>query len=84
MVFVTSSFALAYNQAIALERSGRPAEAAAAFREAVRVNPFDLDALIHLGLLLRELGQDDEANRAFSAALDLTRSESGGRQLALP
>jgi Flp pilus assembly protein TadD len=75
---VKPEFAFHYNQGLSLERSGRYEQAVEAYSEAIRNHPFDVDALVHLGLLLRELGRDDEANRAFLTALDLTR------QVALP
>ena len=62
-----------YNKALTLERSRRTAEAAEALRLALEIDPSDIDAQIHLGLILRDLGRDEEANRAFLAALDLQR-----------
>lgn len=59
------------NRGLALERAGRYAEAANAYREAARLDPGDIDAQVRLGLMLRGLGHDDEANEAFRAALDL-------------
>ena len=67
-------FALHYNRALAAERAGHCEDAVHAYHEAIRINPFDVDAQIHLGLMLRELGRDEEANRAFLMALDLQRS----------
>jgi Flp pilus assembly protein TadD len=66
-------FARLYNQGLMLERSGRTAEAVEVFRQALEIHPGDIDAQIHLGLILRDLGRDDEANRAFLAALDIQR-----------
>jgi Flp pilus assembly protein TadD len=75
---VKPEFAFHYNQGLSLERSGKYEEAVAAYGEAIRNHPFDIDALVHLGLILRELGRDEEANHAFLAALDVKR------QVALP
>jgi Flp pilus assembly protein TadD len=58
-------------RALVLEFRGRYGEAVAAYHEAVRCDPEDTDARIRLGLLLRELGHDEEANRAFEEALAL-------------
>jgi Flp pilus assembly protein TadD len=55
----------------AFERDGRYAEAAEAYRAAVAADPFDADARARLGVVLRELGLDEEANEAFRAALEL-------------
>jgi Flp pilus assembly protein TadD len=59
------------SRAIALERSGHREEAAEAYGRAVRLNPDDPVAQTRLGLVLRELGRDEEANRAFLSALRL-------------
>ena len=63
-----------FNRAADFERRGLCEEAAAAYREAVRLDPQDVDAHVRLGLLLRESGQDEEANRAFQTALTLQAS----------
>lgn len=67
---------LFYNRGLAFERQGKSEEAAAAYAEAVRLDPADVDSQIRLGLVLRDLGRDEEANRAFLAALDLKRAAS--------
>jgi Flp pilus assembly protein TadD len=59
------------SRAIALERSGHREEAAEAYGEAVHLNPDDPIAQTRLGLVLRELGRDEEANHAFLSALRL-------------
>ena len=69
-------FAFYYNRGLSLERSGKCQQAVEAYSEAIRSHPLDVDALVHLGLLLRELGRDEEANHAFLAALDVTRQVS--------
>ena len=55
----------------AFERAGRYAEAAEAYRDAVVSDPQDVDARVRLGVVLRELGRDEEANETFRAALEL-------------
>jgi Flp pilus assembly protein TadD len=70
------SSVLFYNRALILDRQGRNDEAAAAYAEAVRLDPGDVDAQVRLGLVLRDLGRDEEANRAFLTALDLKRAAS--------
>lgn len=70
---VSPEFAVHYNRALALERAGKALEAVAEYREALLVDASDADAQVHLGLLLRELGRDEDANRAFLAALELQR-----------
>lgn len=80
-------FTFHYNLGLSLERSGKYEQAVQAYHEAIRVHPFDIDAQVHLGLLLRELGRDEEANRAFLTALDLKRQASlppGRRRGDLP
>lgn len=64
--------AVHYDRATELERSGRCEEAVAEYQQAILIDPSDLDAHARLGLLLRELGRDEEANRAFEAALALS------------
>jgi Flp pilus assembly protein TadD len=70
---VKPAFAFHYNRGLSLERSGKYEQAVEAYSEAIRNHPFDIDALAHLGLILRELGRDEEANCAFLTALDLKR-----------
>lgn len=59
------------SRALVLERNGHHAQAADAYSEAVRLDPGDPEIQARLGLVLRELGRDDEANRAFLSALRL-------------
>ena len=70
----SGSSVLFYNRGLVLERQGRNDEAAAAYAEAVRLDPGDVDAHVRLGLVLRDLGRDEEANRAFLNALDIKRA----------
>ena len=58
-------------RASALERDGRVGEALEAYLQAVRFDPHDPLHHVRLGLVLRGVGRDEEANRAFQAALDL-------------
>ncbi len=67
-----------YNRAVELERTGRYEQAVTEYQEAVRLDPSDADAHVHLGLLLRELGRDEDANKAFEAALALYAPRSPG------
>jgi Tfp pilus assembly protein PilF len=55
-------------RAVALEAAGRTEQAVEAYREALRCDPESADVQRRLGLLLRELGRDEEANQAFAAA----------------
>lgn len=59
-------------RAALLERDGRVGEALEAYLQAVRLDPDDPLNHVRLGLVLRGVGRDEEANRAFQAALDLT------------
>jgi Flp pilus assembly protein TadD len=67
-----------YNQALELERNGRYVDAVKEYQESVRLDPTDADCYVHLGLLLRELGRDEEANQAFESALSLKAARSPG------
>ena len=58
-------------RASALERDGRVGEALEAYLQAVRFDPHDPIHRVRLGLVLRGVGRDEEANLAFQAALDL-------------
>ncbi len=69
---MNSQFAVHYNRALDFERAGQYHQAIDAYRQAIEADPSDLDALIRLGLVLREVGRDEEANRAFSSALDVS------------
>jgi Flp pilus assembly protein TadD len=54
-----------------LEREGRLKDAADAYREEARQKPGDVAARMRLGLVLRQLGEDEEANEVFRQVLDL-------------
>lgn len=59
------------SRGLSAERAGRYGDAADAYREATRIDPGDLDALVRLGMVLRVLGRDEEANEAFRLALSI-------------
>lgn len=60
-----------FNRALDFESQGRCSEAVACYREAIRNDPMHVRALLRLGLVLRDLGRDEEANAAFATALRL-------------
>ena len=66
-------FVLHLRRGLNFERAGRYSEAATAYREAVAADPGALEARLRLGVVLRELGLDDEANGMFLSALDAAR-----------
>src|SRR5262249_48028592 len=53
---------------IKLARLGKFAEAAAAYKEALRMDPTNPEAMTNLGFVYYELGLDDEAQRALADA----------------
>lgn len=59
-------------QGRSLELAGRMEEAVAVYREAVRRAPRNPLSHVRLGLALRGVGRDEEANRAFRQALELS------------
>lgn len=63
-VTVATPLAL-YNCGEALQTEGRVDEAAARFREAIRIDPKDSDAHFHLGMILQQKGQFEEAAPQF-------------------
>jgi Flp pilus assembly protein TadD len=54
-----------------LEREGRLADAADAYREGLLHEPGDVAARVRLGLVLRHMGRDEEANEVFREVLEL-------------
>src|SRR5262249_5146876 len=58
-----------HNLAIALDKVGRPDEAIAAYREALRLNKDDFKGYNSLGWALHRRGQLDEAIAAFEKAI---------------
>ena len=59
------------SRGLSAERAGRYTDAADAYLEATRLAPWDIDAQVRLGLVLRVLGRDEEANEAFRLALHI-------------
>jgi Flp pilus assembly protein TadD len=55
---------------VSLSLLGRPEEALVQFARALELNPRYLEALIHQGLILSELGRSHEAEEAFRRAAD--------------
>lgn len=73
-------------RALKLESERRYEDAVRAYRDAARCEPESADAQVRLGVLLRDLGRDEEANRAFASALALRAAgaETTPRQQCLP
>jgi len=65
----TDAVAVYYNQAVELEARERYEEAVEAYKRVLAVDAHRSDVHVRLGLLLRHLGRDDEANSAFDAVL---------------
>ena len=63
-----------FNMGIQLARLGRWEEAAAAYRTALQEDPENADALMNLGFVYYEMGLDQQAQDAFSAAERLRES----------
>ena len=59
------------NLGIALEQQGRPADAEARYRDAIRLSPRNADAHNHLGVLLVSMGRLREGVAEFRAALEI-------------
>lgn len=57
-------------QGLAYHLIGQPERAVAALDQAIRRNPRYLEALVHKGIVLNELGRRGEAAEAFAAARD--------------
>jgi tetratricopeptide (TPR) repeat protein len=55
---------------VALHLVGQPDRALEALETAVKLNPRYVEALIHRGLVLNDLGRSEEAQESFSAARD--------------
>src|SRR5690242_8465479 len=63
--------------ALARQRGGAPAEAAALCREIIAAEPDHVDALQTLGATLHQLGQSDEALAWFDRALAVAPASAG-------
>ncbi|MCH7874331.1 MAG: tetratricopeptide repeat protein [Gemmatimonadetes bacterium] len=57
---------------------GQPERALACLDEALRVNPRYVEALVHRGVVLSELGRSEEATEAFGAARETGRAGRDG------
>ncbi|HET7291339.1 MAG TPA: tetratricopeptide repeat protein [Vicinamibacteria bacterium] len=60
-----------------LEREGRLSEAVDAYRESARLEPEGVTALVRLGLVLRQMGRDEEANDVFGKVLERHSVDAG-------
>jgi tetratricopeptide (TPR) repeat protein len=60
-----------FNRGVVLEREGRHAEAAEAYRHAVRAEPWLLEPRVNLGVELARLGRSSEALHVFDEAVRL-------------
>ena len=74
-------FLLSYFQGLALNRSGQPAEAASAFREALRLNPESAEAHSELGKTELKLAHFDESITELQTALRLNPADTPARRL---
>lgn len=63
---------------VSLSLLGQPERALGEFRRALELNPRYLEALIHQGLVLNELGRGDEADRSFRQAAASVAPPSDG------
>ena len=63
------------DEAAALRRDGRLADAERRYRSAVRLSPDNLSALFHLGTLLTAMNKPAEAARILHRALDTNPAE---------
>jgi tetratricopeptide (TPR) repeat protein len=77
------NFLISYFQGLALNRAARPAEAMAAFQEAIRLNPGSSEA--HLGLGKTELlvGRNHEAIAELQKCLQLSPGNVQARRLLI-
>ncbi len=63
---------------VSLSLLGQSERALAEFRRALELNPRYLEALIHQGLVLNELGREDEADQSFRRAAASVAPPSAG------
>jgi tetratricopeptide (TPR) repeat protein len=63
--------------AVALEETGRPTDALAAYERALEVSPGYWQARFNLGLLLRRMGRWEAAEAAFRAVLERRPGHAG-------
>lgn len=71
--------ALSYNLGYALQRLGRLAEAAAAYRDAIAAQPDHASAHNNLGNVLWEMGRPEEARQAYEEVLRLDPRHANAR-----
>lgn len=64
---------------VALEQRGRRAEAEAAYRRAIALDPFSFNAHLNLGLLLSRMNRAAEASQEFFQARQSARNEDETR-----
>ena len=60
-----------FHQGLLLSKRGQWMEAAAAYKESLRLNPDNAQAYLNLGFVYYELGYDREAQEAFDRASKL-------------
>jgi Flp pilus assembly protein TadD len=71
-----------YLLAVALDRSGDHAGAAASFEALLHLNPNDAGAILYLGWAALRQGKPEEAEKRFRRALEVQASTEGRRGLA--
>jgi tetratricopeptide (TPR) repeat protein len=60
-----------FQQGLALSKQGQWKEAAAAYKESLRLDPSNAQTYLNLGFVYYELGYDREAQEAFDKASKL-------------
>jgi tetratricopeptide (TPR) repeat protein len=69
-----------FEAAVASHNIGKPLEALASYRKLARANPRNVVALLHLGVLLHQLGKLEEAEKVLRRALVLAPESAPTRQ----
>src|SRR4030095_427888 len=69
------------NLGVVLRATGKPAEAEAAYRTAIRLNPEHIDAYTNLGVLLNGLKRSEESRPRFCTVSTLRRKHREARRL---
>jgi tetratricopeptide (TPR) repeat protein len=69
------------NLGVLLRATGRPVEAEAAYREAIRLNPEHIDAYTNLGILLNALKRTEEAAACYCKVITLRPKYREARKL---
>jgi tetratricopeptide (TPR) repeat protein len=75
------NFLVSYFQGLALDRAARPAEAIAAFQEAIRLNPNSAEAHLGLGKTELAIGRISEATAELQEALRLSPGDIQAKRL---